>query len=162
MMTRQIAVKLGVEPLMAIDAKPHFEIHALQAVHCPNIPVALLALELPENNVWLVLELYEIRDPVNLSPRNGNILFIIGRLPNNFRMQRDNVAMTKEAFLHLGKARLLRYVDTGVAEPAIYELHARMYPMAERDGLFRAYLLPWKNKEECEHHQQQKTCGKRP
>ena len=68
--------------------------------------------------------------------------FIMLLLLKELRVGGDDVFMAEKAFFHVRKARMLRPLHIGMAEPAVDGLNPGMDPVAERNGLLRPDPLP--------------------
>ncbi len=161
MMARQPAVKLSFSLLMTIDAKAHFEIHALKPIELSDISVTSHTVDLPPVHMGQVLELDVVRNKEDSDPGNRVLRIQVLLFFHYLRVSRYDVFMTEKALLHLGQSRMLRPLDIGVTKATIYLLHSRVHPVAEIDGLLRTdFLIRIEIVEVEQSHDRQTGCRK--
>ena len=150
-MTRQPTIQLGIHLPMTADAKPHLKFYGTQAIHGLHLPMALRAVQTGPFDVGNVIEINEIRHPIDPHPGYRLFGFIVLPLFPDLRVLGDNVLMAVETFFHGRNPGIRRSFRIRMAVPAVDLLYPGMNSMAEIDGLLRAKPLSRKAVIEIEH-----------
>ena len=153
-MTCEPAVKVGFLFPVAINKESHLEAMTLEPVHGLHRAVALLTSNfLPY--VALMIEQYMLRKVVHPLPWSRRLGVEIPMLFLDPGMVGNDVLVTVQALFHRWQARVIRVAHIGVTVKALYFLDPNVQLMAERYGLFRAYIRR-KNIEEIEKEDDRK------
>ena len=153
-MTCEPAVKVGFLFPVAINTESHLEAMTLEPVHGLHRAVALLTSNfLPY--VALMIEQYMLRKVVHPLPWSRRLGVEIPMLFLDPGMVGNDVLVTVQALFHRWQARVIGVAHIGVTVKALYFLDPNVQLMAERYGLFRAYIRR-KNIEEIEKEDDRK------
>ena len=96
-MARQPAVKLGIELLVACDAKAHLECNGVNAVHPADLAVAGAAINVPFK-MGLMIKPAVIRNVHEPDPGHGCCGVKVMPQLHYLRMPGDDRAMAEKAF----------------------------------------------------------------
>ena len=150
-MTRQPAVQLGVPLPVAANAKSHFKIYRTQSIHILHFTMTLRTVQPGPFDMRNVIEINEVRHPIDPQPGDGFLLIIVLLFLENLGMVRNDVLMAEKAFLHGRQSRMGGAFHVRVAESTVDLLHPGMNPMAEINRLLRADPLARENVIQIEH-----------
>ena len=138
-MTCQPAVKVGLLFPMAINTESHLKAVILEPMHGLHRAVAILTGNLLPY-VALMIEQYMLWEVVDPSPWSGCLGVEIPVLLLDPGMVGNDVLVTVQAFFHRWQAWVIGVAHIGVTVKALDLFDPHMQLMAERYGLFRAYV----------------------
>ena len=138
-MTCQPAVKVGFLFPVAINTESHLEAMTLEPVHGLHRAVALLTSNfLPY--VALMIEQYMLGKVVHPLPWSRRLGVEIPVLFLDPGMVGNDVLVAVQALFHRWQSRVIRVAHIGVTVETLDLFAPYMQLMAERYGLFRAYV----------------------